>query len=261
MYAKVHRSLWDGTLAECWEGWAVFVFLLAHCDAEGVVDMTPAAIVRRSGLPAEVVERGLAELLSPDAGSRTSDEGGRRIVLLDEHRDWGWLIVNRARYRDLKDLDEVRAQNRERVRRYRDRQRNAESRSVTHGNAPSPQTERETETEKKKQHPCRISSDVGPSLKADWSDFFHQHVWPKRPRLGAPGFAAAESRKVALASWERLFRPHDSADELSARCNLIADALEQDVAAMRSEGREAKKCPHLSTWLNQERWGGSHDAG
>jgi len=147
MYAKIHKSLWDGTLADSWQGWALFVFLLAHADADGVVDMTPAAIVGRSGLKIEDVLVGLDELLAPDPNSRTPDFEGRRLALLDESRSWGWFIVNYKKYRDMKDMEQVREQNRERVRRWRETHGNAPKRSVTLGNAEKRQEEVEVEVE------------------------------------------------------------------------------------------------------------------
>lgn len=78
--------------------------------------------------------------------------------------------------------------------------------------------------------------------------FFEEHVWPKRPRRGAPGPSVGESHKAAAARWARI-KP-----QTQENADRIADALESDVAAMRAVGREGEKCPHLATWLNQQRW-------
>ena len=43
------------------------------------------------------------ELLKPDPVSRSKQADGRRIVPLDSHRDWGWIIVNYQHYRGLMD--------------------------------------------------------------------------------------------------------------------------------------------------------------
>lgn len=112
MFVKIYPSLWDGTLAERWEVWSLFVFMLANCDAEGVLDMTPAAIARRSCIPVEKVEEALAVLEAPDPGSRTADAEGRRVMRLDAHREWGWRIVNYKRYRNMRDETVRREQNR-----------------------------------------------------------------------------------------------------------------------------------------------------
>lgn len=119
MYAKVFASMWDGTLYGQWEAWSVFVFLLAHADRDGSVDIHPNAIAARSGLPLEVVTKGLAVLEAPDPGSRSPELDGRRLELIDQHRTWGWQIVNYPKYRGMRDLEERRKQTREAVARHR----------------------------------------------------------------------------------------------------------------------------------------------
>jgi hypothetical protein len=121
MFAKVFASLWDGTLADQWETWSTFVFMLAHCDADGVIDMTPQAISRRSCIPMDKVKAALEHLESPDPQSRTSELDGRRIERLDDHRDWGWRIVNYVSYRNMRDQEQRREQNRESQTRRRER--------------------------------------------------------------------------------------------------------------------------------------------
>ena len=68
--------------------------MLAHCDKAGVCDMHPRAIAEEVGLTVEQVRAALDELEAPDIESRTPDEEGRRIIRLDEHRSWGWRVVN-----------------------------------------------------------------------------------------------------------------------------------------------------------------------
>lgn len=146
MYAKIFASMWDGTLGQHWEGWAVFVFMLANCDREGYIDMTHEAIARRSGLPIEVVRRGIEVLEAPDVRSRSAEEDGRRIVRTDPERsdrDWGWHIVNLGHYRGLRDQETVRAQTKERVAKFREKKRAAEAQgslidcnAVTHAVTP-----------------------------------------------------------------------------------------------------------------------------
>jgi hypothetical protein len=66
---------------------------------------------------------------------------------VNEDETRGWLVVNKAHYRDKKDLDVIRAQTRERVRSFRDR--NAEKRDVTpvtQGNAKKRHTDTDTDT-------------------------------------------------------------------------------------------------------------------
>jgi hypothetical protein len=54
-------------------------------------------------VPLEKVKFGIKELLKADAESRSKEQGGRRLVPLDSHREWGWVIVNYRHYRSIVD--------------------------------------------------------------------------------------------------------------------------------------------------------------
>jgi hypothetical protein len=221
MYAKVFASMWDGTLYGKWEAWSVFVFLLAHCNADGNVDIHPSAIAARSGLPLEVVLKGLAVLNEPDQNSRTKDSDGRRIELIDDHRDWGWHVVNYLKYRSLRDSDEVRSQTRERLARHREMKRsvtlgnadvtlgNALKRSVTLGNALKRQEEVEVEVEeeaekKKSQRPR--ARGINPL------EITPEHVQRAAARFKLPEDTVAYlAEKIALEGPERGYRNYPSA--------------------------------------------------
>ena len=119
MYGKLFETMYDGTLSECWEALIVFQQMIILCDADGVVDITPAALHRRTGIPMDVIERGIRTLEAPDHMSRTSTEDGRRIMRLSPDRSWGWRIVNHAYYRSLGSREEKLTRDRERQRRKR----------------------------------------------------------------------------------------------------------------------------------------------
>jgi len=125
MFAKIFTQILDSSLAEDWQARVVFEDLLKLCDQNGVVDRTAEAIARRTNVPMDIVKRGIAELEKPDPKSRNPVHEGRRIVRLDEHRDWGWLIVNYEYYRNLASEEQRREKTRLRVQKFR----------VTHGNA------------------------------------------------------------------------------------------------------------------------------
>lgn len=167
MYAKVFRSLWSGSLGAHWEGWTVFVFLLAHADAEGFVEMTREAIARISGLPRDVVDRGIEILEAPDPLSRSTDHEGARLVRLDPSRPWGWLIVNYCHYRSLRDAEAVRAENRKRQRAARERvaDGNAVSRGVTRCHAASRHAEEEGEVDGEASSPPPEKTTASPWIQ------------------------------------------------------------------------------------------------
>jgi hypothetical protein len=115
MYAKVFSQIYDGTLCTKgpWQALVTFQQLLVLADPDGNVDMTAGAIARRTTIPLEIIETGIAELVKPDPESRTPTEGGRRIVPLADGRSWGWRVVNYKHYRDLKREEDRRAYHRE----------------------------------------------------------------------------------------------------------------------------------------------------
>ena len=134
--------MYDGTLATDWKAMIVFQQLVVLADPDGVVDYTPEALTRRTGIPLDIIEHGLAKLQKPEKYSRSKDSGGKRIILLDDHRPWGWLIVNYAYYCNLATARDRRADARDRKRKQRKNESQAidsndVSQDVTDGHAAS----------------------------------------------------------------------------------------------------------------------------
>ena len=131
MYAKVFASLYQGTLRGQAHEILVFTNLLAHADRDGYVDLHFRAIADETGLTVDQVRTAIDNLEAPDPESRTPDEKGRRIVKLDDHRAWGWRIVNYVKYRDTRTEEDRREKNRQKVAAHRAKQRAEESEPVT----------------------------------------------------------------------------------------------------------------------------------
>jgi hypothetical protein len=119
MFAKIFTQIFDSSIVESPETRFTFMDMLVLCDAAGVVDMTHEAIARRTNRPIEVIRKTIAELESPDSRSRTPEHDGKRIVRLDEHRDWGWMIVNYDRFRNTASDEQRREKTTARVRKFR----------------------------------------------------------------------------------------------------------------------------------------------
>ena len=121
MYGKLFVQMYDGTLATKgpWQAMITFQQMIILADKDGIVDMTAEVISRRSTFPLEHVLIGIDALEQADPGSRTPDHDGRRIVRLDEHRDWGWQIVNHAHYRKIRSEEERREYQRDLMRKRR----------------------------------------------------------------------------------------------------------------------------------------------
>jgi hypothetical protein len=160
MYGKIFESIYDGTLVEDWRALITFQQFIVLCDADGILDMTPSAISRRTGIPIEHIKAGIDILENDDPYSRSPTENGRRIVRLDAHRNWGWVIVNHKQYRDLQDAEMVRKQTRERVKRFREKRKNGCNVTVTDGNASNAKkryTDTDTDTNTKKKKNSRFA--------------------------------------------------------------------------------------------------------
>ena len=124
MFAKVFFQIFESSISDDYLVRHVFMDLLVLSDEDGVVDKTAKAISRITNVPLEIVERAIEKLSAPDDESRTPDEEGRRIVLIDENRSWGWRIVNYGKYRKIRDEEARRISNRsyKRDQRARDKQ-------------------------------------------------------------------------------------------------------------------------------------------
>ena len=119
MYGKIFESIYEGSLYGDWKAIVTLQQLIVIADEHGIVDKTPEAIAGRTSLPLEIINEGLAALSAPDKRSRSDLHKGRRIILSDDERDWGWEIVNYKYYRDLASRVDKQAKDKERIRRKR----------------------------------------------------------------------------------------------------------------------------------------------
>jgi hypothetical protein len=110
-YTPLFSSLTTGTLCGKWPDIGLWPIVLSLCDKHGVVDVTPAYIAGVTGLPLADVVACMKRFCEPDPYSRSGAESGSRLVLVDEHRDWGWRVVNHGSYREKarKQMQQIRA--------------------------------------------------------------------------------------------------------------------------------------------------------
>jgi hypothetical protein len=151
IYAKVFASLWDGSLRGDSDAQIVFIYMLAHSDEDGVVDIIRDKIADDLGWADDGGNR-LAEAIlrleSQDAHSRNPNEDGRRIEPSSPTRTWGWRIINYDHYRKIRNRIDRKEQNREAQRRWRERKQESAPVSVRkRASAESAQEEVEVEVE------------------------------------------------------------------------------------------------------------------
>jgi hypothetical protein len=140
LYARVFLQILDSSLAENWQARHVFEDLMKLSD-DGIVDMTREAISRRTNIPLDVINAAIAILESPDPDSRDPEEDGRRLLRLDEHRDWGWRIVNSPKYEAIRSKEDQRIKTADRVRRHREKKSPLASPKETTDPSPDPDPE------------------------------------------------------------------------------------------------------------------------
>ena len=219
MYAKLFSSIYQGTLRGNTNGLVVFTNMLAHADSAGWVDIHPRAIAEETGLSIEKVKEAILELSSPDPESRSPEEEGRRIVLIDAHRDWGWRIVNHGKYRAIKSEEDRREQNRIAQKRFREKHNSNHSKQPS---AQSAQAEAEAEAYKH------------PSSAPDGFDLFWQ-AYPK---------------KVSKPAAQRAFK----AAKINGHLSEVIGDIEAKKASADWQKENGQFIPNPATYLNQRRW-------
>jgi len=108
MYGKVFESLYQGSLYGDWKAIITMQQLIVIADSAGIVDMTPQAISGMTSIPIDIIEAGIDALSRPDPDSRTDGHDGVRISPLDNHRSWGWFLVNYDKYKNMRSNEDRR---------------------------------------------------------------------------------------------------------------------------------------------------------
>jgi len=177
MFVKLFTSIYQGTLRGRANELLVFTNLLAHADSHGNVDIHPNAIADEVGLSPEVVKAALLELEAIDPESRSPESEGRRILRLDDHRAWGWHIVNYVKYRAIRSEEERRIQNREAQSRWREKNKQ-KSDDISTVSQDKPM---QKEKQKEKKNTNTVAPPDGVCISV-WNDFVEQRK-AKRAKL------------------------------------------------------------------------------
>ena len=241
MYVKLFSQIMDSSITEDYLVRWVFTDLLILADSEGYVDMTHQAIAARTRVPEDIVRRAIDLLGNKDAESRDQTEEGRRIIKIDNHRSWGWRIVNYLKYRAIRTADERREYMRSymRVKRSKQTVLNTGKQLLTRVSSVSP-SEAEAEAEEESITPIVPSSgsetrrETTKATSADASfAVFWKHAWRK------------DAKQAAHKAWRKQC-------VTSAILQSVLDAVIAQSAYYLA--REPDKRPYMSTWLNQQRW-------
>ncbi len=109
-YTKLFGSIVGSTVwREALPTKVVWITMLAMSDEDGVVEGSIPGLAHLAGVTIDECEEALRILEGPDKYSRTPDHEGRRVEVIDG----GWLILNRAKYRDKNWQDDKAERRRE----------------------------------------------------------------------------------------------------------------------------------------------------
>lgn len=118
MYNKLFAKILDSSIwLEPNHVRLVWVTLIAAMDQDGYVALSGVGnVANRARVTFEEADDAISCLEGPDPRNPGQDNDGRRIERVD---GGGWFILNSKKYRDIATTEIMRAQNRERARRYR----------------------------------------------------------------------------------------------------------------------------------------------
>lgn len=115
-FTKLFSSITDSTIwSEDNETRIVWITLLAMSDGEGYVAAAIPGIAKRANVSIQAVEAALRKFQQPDPYSRSKEHEGRRVAEVER----GWFILNYRRFREIRDKEARKQQNRVAQRKHR----------------------------------------------------------------------------------------------------------------------------------------------
>lgn len=224
-YVKIFPTMYTGSLYGAgMHIFAVWGWILAHKDENGLVEINPKLVADELGGTVEQVEEAIGYLCASDPNSRSPEQEGRRLVKVSQ---FGYAVVNHARYRD-RGGDRT-----EYWRNYKRGKRNKGVHMSTVDNVDN----------------CGMSTN---STHADAdADADIPPIVPQGTADGFDDFWRAYPKKVARAQavkvWKKLGPDKDLAAKIVAAVKVYAGTDQWQ----RDSGRYI---PHAATFLNQRRW-------
>lgn len=181
-YTKLFSSITESTIwREPDATRLVWITMLALADADGYVGASVPGLADRARVSLDACLAALKTFMGPDEWSRTKELEGRRIA----ETEGGWVLLNHAKYRAIRDAEDRREQTRLAMQRLRAKGKAAVSggEQCEPSEPPLAQTEAEADTEtpraRTKAAPKGVSFDgIQPQVVADFKAL--------RSRLRAP---------------------------------------------------------------------------
>lgn len=238
MYNKIFTKILDSSIwLESDQTRIVWLTMLASMDQDGFCQFASAAnLAHRAIVSLEAAEAAVKVLESPDQHSSDPENEGRRI----ERVNGGWMVLNASKYREMVTAAESRRKNLERVQRHR--KKLAETKcnaTVTPRNDSVMQSEAyaEAHTETIKPSARKARGGESPVFQKAYA------CYPKHVARGA----ASKAWNKAVARRKEGRTVEDTEDFLFQRVMTYG-------AACQRAAVEQKFIPHMSRWLNDDRF-------
>lgn len=239
-YTPLFDSLTKGTLCGKWPDIGLWPLVLSMADRYGVVDVTHQYIATVSGLELGEVVACMDRFCQPDPLSRSQDNDGRRLVCLEQHRSWGWRIVNHGKYaekarlihKNARDVESGKAAERKRAER-------AASADVPRCPPASPsQAQAQAQAQKKKKTgayaPRPSVSEVAEYISSRGSkvdpqqfvDFYESNGWKV-------GKNPMKDWRAAVRTWEQ----RNETDQRGMARNGRGETVDDKLRRLRGDGK------------------------
>jgi hypothetical protein len=123
MYGKIFSSMFTGSMYGAGSPvFALMSYVIANMRPDKEVgfqvELNVKDLANRIGETEETIQKALDHLCAPDGESRTSKEGGRRLVKIGS---FDYRVVNGVQYAELRNEEERREKNRIRQQRHREK--------------------------------------------------------------------------------------------------------------------------------------------
>lgn len=266
-YTPVFDSVFHGTLCGRWPTLAVWLTILPMADKHGHIDMTPQAMAALTGWPLDLLKQAIHELMQPDPESRSDAHEGRRLVLIDPNRSWGWRVVNHDRYREKARKSAYDA---ERTASGADRERKAASRAVPTSPAPSRAVPLSDSDANTNSNPSgnKTSTAAAPPTPVEFDEL--KRIFPKRAgdQPWPPTLQACNARLREGHTWNEIL---DGARRYARFCEATGKVRTEtvmqakrfcgpskpflnswDLPATKAEARQDKNISASEQWLREQ---------
>ena len=126
-----------------------WITMLAMADARGRVWASIPGLANRARIPIEDARIAIATFLSPDLDSRSPENEGRRIEVIDG----GWRLINHEKYRAIRDEESIKEAKRKYINARREKERLAKGVENVDRGRHNAEAEAEAEADKAKSTP------------------------------------------------------------------------------------------------------------